>query len=772
MKHLKNLRNGRQKGQSLIIVALAIFVLIGLVGLAVDLGLAFVERIRVRRAADASALAAASELPFEQGAVIRALEFLEENDYGCGLTVDASGVYQCTNLGDTRIEVNTGAVDEVAMGAAEEDAVRIIRINTNDFRDFTRTDPYNSADRIRVEIVENVNVFFMRVFGFFDVPVAGIAIAENINQLDIALVYDKSGSMEYDTLCYGCWAPNSSKEYPDGDLYPLPWDGDLNGVADHCEGNSPVTYDGRTYIVIEAEEYSAISNPYQRELYTQGLTFWSLGRNGGQPRTSYMGNAGALGRDVYGAYISHLPYMSYDSQQGTGVHCTWDDLMNGQMCRRSAQVTAWNGPYPNPRVDYGFTVPNTGVWYVWIRGQGGEGNKHIMWGFDGAPIGQGYVNHTSPQYHGADRWNWDLRRLGCGESNNQPCGQTLSSSADYTLNIWAGAVSFDIDRIIITTDNRDPAYFFEDSDGDGNYYDQNDRYPRSQYEDLVNTVLKGNNVDNNRTGGACDPCDARFGGSPSPADPRRPTCTAPINPQERYKDDLFDDEQPIRGALEAAKKFVRRLDPKYDQIGYVSYSTTAAVESELQCLRRLGAGASECVDRLDEYHSSETIEETVIEDLDDTNAGGSTNIGDGIRRGIDVLSNKPGHYGRPGAAHIMIVMTDGEANQCPPRPGYGSGDDTGCNKGGNPCYAEDFYPNNTGNQTYDRAKDCTVYYAQQARNNGIVVYTITIGGTADIEIMETVAELTGGIHRHAPRPEQLDDIFDELYERIFLRLVQ
>jgi hypothetical protein len=38
--------------------------------------------------------------------------------------------------------------------------------------------------------------------------------------------------------------------------------------------------------------------------------------------------------------------------------------------------------------------------------------------------------------------------------------------------------------------------------------------------------------------------------------------------------------------------------------------------------------------------------------------------------------------------------------------------------------------------------------------------------------MQFIAELTGGVHRHAPRPEQLDPIFDELYNRIFLRLVE
>jgi Mg-chelatase subunit ChlD len=141
-----------------------------------------------------------------------------------------------------------------------------------------------------------------------------------------------------------------------------------------------------------------------------------------------------------------------------------------------------------------------------------------------------------------------------------------------------------------------------------------------------------------------------------------------------------------------------------------------------------------------------------------SNAGGGTNIPHGLRLGIDVLSSRTGHYGRPGAAHILVFMTDGETNTL---------------SGIEPvCYAQDYWPQNGLGTTIDRSKDCAVYYARQARNNGIVIYSITLGDGADIELMQYIAELTGGVHRHAPRPEQLDPIFDELYNRIFLRLVE
>lgn len=764
------LRN--EKGQSLIIVAFAIFALIGFVGLAIDLGLAFVERIRVRRAADAAALAAAAELPLENAAIIRALEYLEENEYGCGLQVTADGTnYYCDDLADTRVEINVGAPDEIILGP--EDALRIIGINTSDFRDMERPNPMNTSSRIRVEVTERVGVFFMRIFNFLDVPVQGVAVGENINQLDIALVFDNSGSMEFDTICYGCWAKDDDLLYPQGTTYPLPWDSNRDGTPDHCAGNAPLTYSSRQYFVIEAEEYTFTNNAYERRLYNIGDTYWAVQRNGGQSNTSYMGDAGAYGRDSIGSYIQHRPARTHVSSDGTGVPCTWDDLLDGFMCRRSDEINAWGGPRPAPQVSYEFTVPTTGSWYIWVRAQGGDNNvdsngqnRTLHWGINGTPKGRLYMNRNSDYTNGAksDGWTWHRLREGSGNSGSQggtgATSQTLTQNETYTLNLWAGGPGTAVDRIIITNDDRNPANFFTYSSGDS--IRGRETGIASGYYGIVNNVLRGGQVDNNRTGYACDPCDARFGGSPSPIDNRRPICTGQVNPQERYLDNLYDDEQPMRASVEAAKNFVRRLDPRYDQIGYVSYNSNATIRNRLECLRRRGVDTCIAGYDPDLGKSSNIIESTVIANLDSTNASGGTNIAHGIMLGIDVLSNRviggQQNYGRPGAAHIMIVMTDGETNTL-------SGVDS-------ICYAQQLWPIRTGDLNRDRAKDCAIFYARQARDNGIVIYSITLGATADTELMAAVAETTGGVHRHAPRPEQLDTIFDELYERIFLRLVQ
>ena len=736
-----------EKGQSLIVVAFSIFTLIGFVGLAVDLGLTYVERIRIRRATDAAALAAATELPLEETAHIRALEFLDENDYGCQLEVDpAASGYRCADTTTVRLEIDGSYVS----GPNVDQAERVIRIDTAEFRDPPTLQ--NSASRIRVSVTEEAPIYFMAVLGFDDMPVEGSAVAENINHLDVVLVFDRSGSMEFDTLCYGCWEPDSGESYPDGNFYPLPWDSDDDGSPDHCEGNDPIIEEqGGTdnyYYIIEAEEYSRLSNSYNRDMTTLGYTYWVLQRNGDSD-SWWLGDTGAYGRDSRGAYLGYHPARTHDGADGTGVPCYWDDLTDPEpgwsfpaerACSRHSDILALGGPFPSPRADYEFTVEESDTYYVWMRGQGGNGGN-VFWGLSGPGysdyelIGREYFNSRGSGYtNGGDgTWMWDL--MGCSE-NSSDCGNYLQADETYTLHLWGGDPGFDADRIIITNDN--------DCD------DDDDAPPWS--------VRNSGHIDNNRTAWACDPCDARFGGAPSvPAGSGRPICTSGMAPQpNRLEDYIYDDEQPIRGSVEAAKNFVRRMDPRYDQIGYVSYSSSASIDSQLECVRR--RGLDDCTADNDNDGVSDRIESEVIQELEDTHAGGGTNIADGIDEGIKVLSNTPGQYGRPGAAHIMVVMTDGESNTV-------SGTSSACDD-------EDLWPDNSGGSNVRRAKDCVVYYAMQARNNGIVIYSITLGDGADIELMQYIAELTGGVHRHAPRPEQLDAIFEELYKRIFLRLVE
>ncbi len=734
----------REEGQSLILVAFAVVALVGFVGLGVDLGLAYIERVRIQRAADAAALAAASELPLENAAGLRALEYLAENDYDCGISFPVDVDNPCSDP-NVRLEVATApggitgdpTYQHISGPANPEDATMIIRLNAKE----------NDGSRFRVELVQNVRMHFMGLLGFGSVPVAGRATAENIQDLDIVLAFDESGSMEFFTLCYGCWTPRDGELYPAGDRHPLPWWGDPDGPPIQCSGTGDGPYEqgGNTYILIEAEEYGYASSDYHRATYPgKGYTYWVLNRNGqvNEPNTGYLGDTGAYGRDDRGAYISHAPRRigGYD-KDGSGVACRWADLNNGFMCSRTQWVLDLGGPYPAPRVDYEFTVPESGDWYVWILAQGGSSNRgHVYWGLDGAPIGRSdgnpYFDDDDDDryfyevgccaYNGAENDEWRWGRLGIGTDYNG-FARYLQAGDTYTLNIWAGGAGFALDRIIITDDNG---------------------------ATLPHQATRENRdyIDNNRTGAACNPCDARFGGYPGGTGYNNPpNCDDPNLPEEaryRYMDDLYDDEQPLASAASASIRFINKLDFDFDQVGLVTYSSRANQVKELLCLKSHGEGCSEDI-----------IEEEIIETLDDdTHAGDSTNIADALEEAIEALSHEDPHNGRPGAAHIIILMTDGQPNKTQGlRPEH-----TECKS------MDDLW---TG-QTDSDAHDCSIYFANMARDKGIIIFGITLGDGADQELMGAIAERTGGIHRHAEEAEALDDIFDELYNRIFLRLVE
>lgn len=70
-----------ERGQSIIILAFAVVVLLVFVGIAIDVGLLYGRRIQLSRAVDAAALAAAMELPDEDAAQYRAEQFVRINGF-------------------------------------------------------------------------------------------------------------------------------------------------------------------------------------------------------------------------------------------------------------------------------------------------------------------------------------------------------------------------------------------------------------------------------------------------------------------------------------------------------------------------------------------------------------------------------------------------------------------------------------------------------------------------------------------------------------------
>ncbi len=717
-----------ESGQSLIIVAGAIIALMAIIGLAVDLGLVYVERVRLARAMDAAALAGAQELPAEEAAHRRALEYLASNGFSVPDTeetcIESWGPDLAETLGQN--------------GCDGTEAKTTIIIDTLSFQDAG----LNSANRIRVRAVKQVPLTFMRVVGFLQTPVSASATAENIEDLDIVIVYDKSGSMQEDTRCYGCFVVSGA--YPTGTVYPLPFiatDPPTDTTPIHCSTSEPLVYSGKQYISIEAEHYSRydLAADYHRDWTEFPKTWWAMQRDP---------NESASGPDTRGAFMLVGPHSSTAK-----YYETIGDIVN-------PNGTDPDNYWTTPRLEYDFSVPVSGNYYVWIRAQGGSSSSGSQWadgresrrqvyiGLGGAPGQTVRTCYWGPYNDGAsgtvsdnasppggncstnsEGWSW----------SRAPSSYSLTAGTVYELDVWAAGQGFRLDKIVITNDTGTEL----------------DRSGRPLDWDATGASDVGPTETHGRTDWACMMVeDPRFN---------------PFDPYNGERDDLYDDYQPIRAAKEAAKNFVRKLNPKLDQIGYVWYSTDvfgtrdAKIIEELYCLKQ---DTPEC-DGL-------TVFTNVVASIESTQAGGGTNIAEGLWDGIRVHIpgsepadtgsgmpyRDPGlmHYGRPNAAHIIVLMTDGQANAYPTLPsGHGT------------CYADNVWPD-IGITSIDRARECVIWFAKQALDSNIVIYTIGLGGQADNELLAYVADLTGGWYYFAPSADELDSIFDSLYERIFLRL--
>jgi len=566
---------------------------------------------------------------------------------------------------------------------------------------------------------------------------------------DVVMALDMSGPTEWDTLCYGCWTPSSLEEYPDGNRWPLRWDGPADGPPAHCASSAPQVRNGYTYALIEAEEYGYASNDYHRDVVPPGYTYWVMQRNGKilQTDAGYLGDSGALGRDVQGAYISHFPYRNgFEGEPGaSGVPCTWEDISDGFMCRRGDWITERGGPFPAPRVDYQFTVPLTptggNAWYIWIRAQGGDpqfdsdrNGQIVFWGLDAQGsgptlMGIGAQNHASGddsfKYNGANPDDWTWRRLKYGANGNGAAYSVLTPGETYTLHLWAGSAGFTADQIIIT-----------------NYSGT-----------ISDAALSGIARDDNRTGEACNPCDVRFGGYPGgPGGSGAPNCNDPALPEAqryRYLDDLYDDEQPLAAMTQIAIEFIRGLDYAWDQIGLAGYASEVEVLQELRCVKSEGAGCHRGV-----------IENEVVSFLqyhERTYAHGSANVADALEESLKILSIRPPHYGRGLAMPVILLIT---AN-APDQPGWEGEvfDPQGTLDPENAlCYQSDLWP--AGSDTYD----CALYMAYKARDRGAIVLGLTLGSGADTELVQTIADITGGASFHAPSTDDLDAAMDALLQ--------
>lgn len=148
----------KEKGQILILVALAIVGIVAAVGLSLDVGMIFIENARLRRAVDAAALAAA-------------LQYRE------GYTVD-----QLTRSAVEFLRLN---------GVTDPDAT----VDTCDTDETLCTLPARKLVRVRASAV--VRLLFLPVINIDNAPISAEAVSETAS-VDVVLLIDTSESMAFD----------------------------------------------------------------------------------------------------------------------------------------------------------------------------------------------------------------------------------------------------------------------------------------------------------------------------------------------------------------------------------------------------------------------------------------------------------------------------------------------------------------------------------------------------------------------------------------------
>lgn len=175
--------------------------------------------------------------------------------------------------------------------------------------------------------------------------------------------------------------------------------------------------------------------------------------------------------------------------------------------------------------------------------------------------------------------------------------------------------------------------------------------------------------------------------------------------------------QPITDTKEAAKFFVNKIrDNEYtvDQLGLISYSTDALLDVNL------GRSFSRIRQKINRFQ-----------------ADGYTNIGEALNIANQELLNSERRTFK-----YVILLSDGMAN----RPGRGT-------------------PTNPTAIQYAKEK------ADFAADNNIKIYTISLGNRTDRNLMEYIANKTGGQHYYSPTTAELQAIFDDIATKIPARLI-
>lgn len=856
-----------QKGQSIIILAFSFIGLIAMMGLGLDLGLVYIEKTAVKRAIDAAVLSAVDELPNEEEAAIRAIAYLDANGYRIGEPGDPDGgdghansnvyfkgcvqdihdYYSDTGTWCGSANCGGGNTDQIIdseeyypyiiFAQDDADAENVFYINTYDF-DADHVDcggavgsatGLGGANKIMITGTNRVDMNFMGLLGRPEVPVKDHAIAQNVDSIDAVVVLDRSGSMEFDPVCYGCWErkdrldisdadynENPGWEYPtNGVIYPLGYDNGLppdnfahedriractteNFDADQYRpdgGHSNIynfnvndtvdTSNGDNNIIIEAEMYSLNPAPVVEGLQEQGKGYWALqrgegnyssecttGQLDGTPPCKPNFESQGTSIDDKGAHMAHHPSLTEYDGTVYGHFYTLNDAQNG------------NAPW----LEYDFKFYTNAGWT-------GGSAAHI-WARVHANRSVDYNRSGYPQYTGPGAQNvayWGLVEASSANTpiptgvlpapaNVQQAANVNRDPISSWSNNWHWVYLGSINQIDLDTYYR--LYFYAGSTGysidriiitDSNSANSN---TSSQDGAALGNARTADVTTASAYRSACDFCNPIYAGNIT--DPAT-ECT--FHADGAYFDapdfemgvkvgvnnalsPIFDEwENPLRASKEAIKNFMLNEQIKPKRDQVGFVYYSSGSQVKTQLACKRAAQTQGIPCDPDDNGAAFS---DVLNTVEYVRAGGSTPTGYGMREGLEVL-------GLDGN-NTIDMDCDGSYN-------------SSCSRGGGAqrvmILMTDGMPNSTsygsgctsssapewpgGNNASYR---CPLYYAQEAARNGVTVYVIGVGFGLDVDYLKKIAEYGNGKAYVNVSPGDLDRVFAEILSNIYIRLIQ
>jgi hypothetical protein len=205
-------------------------------------------------------------------------------------------------------------------------------------------------------------------------------------------------------------------------------------------------------------------------------------------------------------------------------------------------------------------------------------------------------------------------------------------------------------------------------------------------------------------------------------------------------------QQPLYDVLRSTETFINLIDSRRfdtnpplareDQFSLTSFSTTGDLLYDLTL----------------DY---EVLKDTLFKGID---SDSWTNMGDGMRIGIDTLSG-----GRSETIHFMVLLSDGWPNR------YGSSG----NSCGSSLPCAQVWPWIDQQIDYAVSENVTIFTI----GLGEAMTDITFSAYGDPnfngqKLLERIAQETGGTAYFAPTTEELEQVFEWIAEAIFVRLKQ